>query len=75
SQPLDQTLIRKPYSEVAHFSVEKPAQFRVKTNKRYLESDLEDVFENCTCFDCHPYNHGRAGKCATIRTPYRAICQ
>ncbi|NTE84968.1 ABC transporter permease, partial [Agrobacterium tumefaciens] len=32
SQSLDQTLIRKPYSEVAHFSVEKPAQFRVKTN-------------------------------------------
>ncbi|MGV1846259.1 MULTISPECIES: hypothetical protein, partial [unclassified Rhizobium] len=32
SQPLDQTLIKKPYSEVAHFSVEKPAQFRVKTN-------------------------------------------
>ncbi len=31
-QSLDQTLIRKPYSEVAHFSVEKPAQFRVETN-------------------------------------------
>ncbi|WP_210282109.1 hypothetical protein, partial [Mesorhizobium sp. RMAD-H1] len=30
--PIDQTLIRKPYSEVAHFSVEKPAQFRVETN-------------------------------------------
>jgi hypothetical protein len=34
SQFLDQTLIRKPYSEVAHFSVEKPTQFRVKTNTR-----------------------------------------
>ncbi|MBY5324272.1 ATP-binding protein [Rhizobium leguminosarum] len=32
SQSLDQTLIRKPYSEVACFSVEKPAQFRVETN-------------------------------------------
>ncbi|WP_210339738.1 hypothetical protein, partial [Ensifer sp. ENS07] len=32
SQSLDQTLIRKPYSEVAHFSVEKPAQFRAETN-------------------------------------------
>lgn len=31
-QSLDQTLIRKPYLEVAHFSVEKPAQFRVETN-------------------------------------------
>ncbi len=31
-QSLDQTLIRKPYSEVAHFSVEKPAQFRAETN-------------------------------------------
>src|SRR3546814_16093198 len=31
-QSLDQSLIRKPYSEVAHFSVEKPAQFRVETN-------------------------------------------
>ncbi|ANH02959.1 transposase [Shinella sp. HZN7] len=26
-------MIRKPYSEVAHFSVEKPAQFCVETNK------------------------------------------
>ncbi|MBB2688858.1 UNVERIFIED_ORG: hypothetical protein GGD47_006524, partial [Rhizobium etli] len=25
-------MIRKPYLEVAHFSVEKPAQFRVETN-------------------------------------------
>ncbi|WP_244651189.1 HlyD family efflux transporter periplasmic adaptor subunit [Rhizobium sp. CFBP 8762] len=25
-------MIKKPYLEVAHFSVEKPAQFRVKTN-------------------------------------------
>ncbi|MDH6663458.1 UNVERIFIED_ORG: hypothetical protein M2435_006403, partial [Rhizobium sophorae] len=31
-QSLDQTLIRKPYLEVAHFSVEKPAQFRMETN-------------------------------------------
>ncbi|MDX0519231.1 ATP-binding protein [Sinorhizobium medicae] len=33
SHPLDQTLIRKPYSAVAHFSDEKPAQFRVETNR------------------------------------------
>ncbi|MDH6663148.1 UNVERIFIED_ORG: hypothetical protein M2435_006085, partial [Rhizobium sophorae] len=33
-QSLDQTLIRKPYLEVAHFSVEKPAQFRMETNTR-----------------------------------------
>ncbi len=31
-QPLDRSLIRKPYLEVAHFSVEKPAQFRVETS-------------------------------------------
>ncbi|MBP1852729.1 hypothetical protein J2Z17_004187, partial [Rhizobium halophytocola] len=31
-QSLDQSLIKKPYSEVAHFSVEKPAQFRVEIN-------------------------------------------
>ncbi|WP_210281832.1 hypothetical protein, partial [Pseudochelatococcus contaminans] len=35
-QPIDQSLIRKPYSEVAHFSVEKPAQFRVETNSHPL---------------------------------------
>ena len=29
----DLNLTRKPYSEVAHFSVKKPAQFRVKINK------------------------------------------
>ncbi|KPH05051.1 hypothetical protein AOG23_29405 [Rhizobium acidisoli] len=29
-------MIRKPYLEVAHFSVEKPAQFRVETNKEAL---------------------------------------
>ncbi|WP_183754282.1 relaxase/mobilization nuclease domain-containing protein, partial [Pseudochelatococcus contaminans] len=45
-QPIDQSLIRKPYSEVAHFSVEKPAQFRVETNTftrdlvRQMEHDL-----------------------------------
>ncbi|WP_210260858.1 hypothetical protein, partial [Agrobacterium vitis] len=33
-KPLDQSLIRKPYLELAHFSVEKPAQFRAKTNSR-----------------------------------------
>jgi hypothetical protein len=27
-------MIRKPYSEVAHFSVEKPAQFSVETNSQ-----------------------------------------
>ncbi|WP_234614181.1 hypothetical protein, partial [Agrobacterium vitis] len=32
-KPLDQSLIRKPYLELAHFSVEKPAQFRAKTNR------------------------------------------
>ncbi len=31
-QYLDQSLIRKPYLEVAHFSVEKPAQFCAETN-------------------------------------------
>ncbi|MFJ1312208.1 hypothetical protein, partial [Agrobacterium sp. P15N1-A] len=31
-QSLDQSLITKPYSEVAHFSVEKPAQFCAETN-------------------------------------------
>ncbi|MDH6267221.1 hypothetical protein M2360_002618 [Rhizobium sp. SG_E_25_P2] len=32
SQHIDQTLIRKSYSETPHFSVEKPAKFRVETN-------------------------------------------
>ncbi|MBP2511508.1 hypothetical protein J2855_005164, partial [Agrobacterium tumefaciens] len=31
-QALDQNLIRKPYSEVAHFSVEKPAHFCAEIN-------------------------------------------
>lgn len=35
-QSLDQSVIRKPYSEVAHFSAEKPAQFRAKTNRHPL---------------------------------------
>ncbi|MFK3968941.1 hypothetical protein ACI2KT_36025, partial [Ensifer adhaerens] len=39
-QSLDQTLIRKPYSEVAHFSVEKPAQFRAETNKPKVRNPL-----------------------------------
>ncbi|WP_210252760.1 hypothetical protein, partial [Agrobacterium vitis] len=33
-KPLDQSLIRKPYLELAHFSMEKPAQFHAKTNNR-----------------------------------------
>ncbi len=36
-QPIDQSLIRKPYSEVAHFSVEKPAQFCAETNTCLLK--------------------------------------
>lgn len=34
SQFLHQTPIGKPYLEVAHFSVEKPAQFCAETNRR-----------------------------------------
>ncbi|WP_244481624.1 ABC transporter permease, partial [Rhizobium sp. Root1203] len=43
SQSLDQTLIRKPYLEVAHFSVEKPAQFRVETNTQGLNPSLAEA--------------------------------
>ncbi|MDH6663868.1 UNVERIFIED_ORG: hypothetical protein M2435_006815, partial [Rhizobium sophorae] len=42
---LDQTLIRKPYLEVAHFSVEKPAQFRMETNTHPPQEDG-------TSYDC-----------------------
>ncbi|MGV2068463.1 hypothetical protein, partial [Agrobacterium sp. 22-226-1] len=38
-QPIDQSLIRQPYLEVAHFSVEKPAQFRVETNTNLYTVD------------------------------------
>ncbi|MFK4772309.1 hypothetical protein ACI3K0_30310, partial [Rhizobium sp. ZW T2_16] len=43
-QSLDQSLIKKPYSEVAHFSVEKPAQFRVETNSERLIASGVDKF-------------------------------
>ena len=36
---LDQNLIRKQYSQVAHFSVEKPAQFCVEINTGYRLND------------------------------------
>ncbi|WP_210252756.1 hypothetical protein, partial [Agrobacterium vitis] len=39
-KPLDQSLIRKPYLELAHFSMEKPAQFHAKTNKQELSPRL-----------------------------------
>ncbi|WP_206114037.1 hypothetical protein, partial [Rhizobium laguerreae] len=39
-----QSLIRKPYLEVAHFSVEKPAQFRVETNNPPTEPPSGAVF-------------------------------
>ncbi|WP_168341176.1 hypothetical protein, partial [Rhizobium laguerreae] len=40
-----QSLIRKPYLEVAHFSVEKPAQFRVETNTNQLACRTSAVVE------------------------------
>ncbi|WP_207082891.1 hypothetical protein, partial [Rhizobium leguminosarum] len=46
-QSLDQTLIRKPYLEVAHFSVEKPAQFRVETNR----CDIKDRILSYSIYD------------------------
>ncbi|TCU13923.1 hypothetical protein EV131_12461, partial [Rhizobium laguerreae] len=53
-QPIDQSLIRKPYLEVAHFSVEKPAQFRVETNNLHPDERIYtfwDYFRNAFARD------------------------
>ncbi|MFC5443511.1 hypothetical protein, partial [Rhizobium halophytocola] len=49
-QSLDQSLIKKPYSEVAHFSVEKPAQFRVEINTVALFRRLAEKLQSNSAY-------------------------
>ncbi len=68
-QPIDQSLIRKPYSEVAHFSVEKPAQFCAETNSWSVEQQIDtrqqrqalpsDLVEAKHVRACGPAHFGR----------------
>ncbi|MDH6662621.1 UNVERIFIED_ORG: hypothetical protein M2435_005551, partial [Rhizobium sophorae] len=64
-QSLDQTLIRKPYLEVAHFSVEKPAQFRMETNKTQFHRDSRHCPDG---EEQRPSNRARSGRADEGRT-------
>jgi hypothetical protein len=44
-------LIGKPYSEVAHFSMENPAQFRVEINKQTLTTSSQPSDEGTKCWN------------------------
>ena len=71
-QSLDQSLIRKPYLKVAHFSVEKPAQFCAETNSaRGLDLCAVSFSERVSSSRYRRARGGSAGAVMCFSCPWR----